>query len=341
MDSAPQHTLSARELARGMQHAIAVMFKAQNDVDAAPGGLTRRSVALSEALSRCTQATDHLLEALSPDGREPFEALRHANSAVAALQVCHRYSGNKTESFEYAFRTLAARSGILRRNYGRDLVRARSESEAALSAPQKAALDGLKAGGAECAKGLEKLRALIMHNPAIAFECEAMSRELARLNAASRNRYALLDALTTAELFLGRCEGTRRYAQWVYPSDAPALAGLDEPVRAFEGALVVATRAAYSDNDANVFAQPARFTEDIAVTDLADADIERLLQMLRSASTASQEKTLPPPSAESMASEIATDRQINTDDPDDDTSLDSGDDEEAASSAESAGGSPP
>jgi hypothetical protein len=341
MDSAPQLTLSARELVHGMQRAIAVMLKAQNETNTAPAEPTRRSVALSESLARCTQATDQLLEALAPGGRDPYEALRRCGSAVAALQVCQRYSGNKAESVDHAFLTLVARTGILRRNYGRDLVAARSEAEAALNPVQKTALDSLKNRGAECAKGLEKIRPQVGHNPAIAFECEAMSRELARVNAASRNRSALQDALTTAEIFLGRWEGTRRYAEWVYPGDVPALSGLDEAVQAFDGALTGTTRAAYTESDAQVFAQPAHFTEDIAVTDLADAEAQRLLQTLRSAPTPSRDRTLPPSTRESMAADKATDRQINADDPDDDTSLDSGDDEEAAASAERAGGSPP
>ncbi len=324
---ASQLTIGARDLVRGMQKAMAVIAKDRSESAAR---LTRKSAAFDEALARCAQAADRLMEALgSTEGKEPFEALRRTGVAVAALQVTYRYSGIKDEAVDHAFRTLTATYGVMRRNYGRDLAAARNEAEEALNAAQKSALDELKARGVECAKRLESARPQMGRNPAVAFECGAMQRELARVGETSRNRRALLDALTTAEIFLGRWEGVRRYTELVFPSDACELAAFDETMRAFESAVGAAASATYAANGPQTFARPARYTEDIAVRDVTDAEVDRLLGTLRAATAPEVERKLPVVTSESISAAAAADRQINADDPDDDTSLDGGDDEEA------------
>lgn len=339
-ESASQLTASARELVRGMQKAITVIAKARGESAARP---TRKIAPFDDALGRCAQAVDLLAETLSsPDGKEPFEALRRTGIAVAALQVCYRYGGMESEAIDHAFRTLTATYGVLRRNYGRDLVAARNEAEEALNAAQKSALDELKSRGAACAKRLESGRPIMGRNPAVAFECEAMQRELARIGETSRNRRALLDTLTTAEIFLGRWEGLRRYTETVFPSDARELSAFDETVRALASALDAVASATYAASGPQAFAQPARYTEDIAITGMADADVDRLLGTLRASSPSEAVKKLPEVTPESISTAAAADRQINADDPDDDTSLDGGEDEEAvAREQDRAGQQPP
>ncbi len=323
-------TITARDLTRGLQKGLAAVAQARTAPASGGTPVSPRGAAYDAALAECVRAVDRLAAALGENGKDPHQALREAGVAIAALQVCHRYRGTESESLDISFRKVTAIYGILRRNFGRDLVAAQSESEAALDAAQRAGMDDLKGRGIALRKQLDAARADDASNPAIAFEFEAMRRGVERVDASARNRRAMLDALSAGEIVVGRWQGLRRYVERVYPADARVVADSEASLRAFEKALAAAAEAAYSGNASDAFAQPAHYVEDIAIREISDDEAGQKLQAIRAAAGEGDGKNFPQVSPEAATAAAAKDRQINADDPDDDTALDNLDEEEEA-----------
>ncbi|MBV9127670.1 MAG: hypothetical protein JO117_06230 [Verrucomicrobia bacterium] len=331
--------LVAVALARSMQKALVTIGKsvattARGAGEGAAAANTppraRKTAAFHIALGRCAEATDRLVEMLQPRSadREAFAALRRAGVAVAALQVTYRYSGIDDDDLDEAFRKLVATYNILRRNYGRDLVMARNEAESALNPAQRTAFDALKNRGADLARKLATFTLQIKGNPALNFECVALSRELARIETTRRDRAGLLDTLTTGEIALGRWHGSKLYVERVFPDEAKKLDAVDGAFQAFEAALAAASGTAYPEDATQVFAQPAEYSEDIGVAGVTDEELPRLLDTLRERSRAFSDLSQEAAAANAEAqTALAADGQVNTDDPDDDTSLDASDEE--------------
>lgn len=319
---------SAAELTATMRKALAALAKARIAKAETPTLRTHKARAVRAALADAATQVDALAAALAAKDASIFQAMRRTGSSLAALQVAFRYKGFEDNDTDDNFRKLTAAYSVFRRNYGRDLVTAKTEAQSALTAAQKMAMDSFKKRGAELTKRLAALQPAIKENPAAAFEIEVILRGLARLDQAPRNRRGLLDTLAAAELLAGRWEGTKAYLAAVYPGDAAKLAPADPALAAYTAALQDAVDAAFTgENIASLFAKPAAYAEDIAVEGLDDAEIPALLKTLREPPAADPEP------ASVNAADRAADREINADDPDDDSSLDTGSEEESAADA--------
>lgn len=313
-----------------MRKALAALAKAGVAKADTPTLRTRKARAFRTALADAATQVDALAAALAATkDASLFQAMRRTGSSLAALQVAFRYKGFADNDTDDNFRKLTAAYNVFRRNYGRDLVIAKTEAQSALTTAQKAALDIFRRHGADLAKRLAGVQPAVKENPAAAFEIEVILRGLATQEKAPRNRRDLLETLAAAELLVGRWDGTKAYLGTVYPTDAGKLAPADPASGAYADALKGAVDAAFAgENAAALFAKPAAYTEDIAVEGLNDPEVPALLKTLSEPPPAAD-----PEPASADAADRAADREVNADDPDDDSSLDAGSEEDSAAEA--------
>lgn len=312
-----QQQASATELVGTMRRAIGLITRAQGTKAAEAPFRTAKARAFARAVAAAAAQVDALDAALrSPDART-FDAMARTGSALAALQVTFRYNGIEDDDVEEGFEKLAAAYNVFRRNFGRDLVAARSESESALAPAQRAARDDLQKHGADLTKVLATLQPALKDNPAAAFEIAAILKGLTRVDRVPRDRRAFLNHLAAAELFLGRRAGLGFYLGDVFPADAKKLeAAAPAEFQAYGEAFRRAQAAALADvKPGELFARPAPYFEDLGVSGVTDAELPPLLGALGKAAAANEAKP-------DLAAARAADAQINADDPDDDSSLD-------------------
>lgn len=323
--------VTAAELTGTMRKSLAVIAKVMQTRMTEPALRTRKARAFQAALTEAAAGVDVLADAVGGKEKDAsvFTAMRRAGASLAALQVSFRYNGIEDDDVEEGFGKLTAAYGVFRRNYGRDLIMAKTEAESALSPAQKSALENVKTRANEWSKRLAGLQPTLKDNPAAAFEIEALLRGLNRLEKARRDRRGLLNALATAELLGGRWGGLKIYLATVYPADAGKLAPGDTAAAAFGTANQHLGDAVFgAENPGALFAQPAVYAEDLNVEGVNDREVPALLKSLGTPAPV----TTPEPATEKTtdATDRAADREINADDPDDDTSLEAGAEEDAA-----------
>lgn len=330
-----QQQASAGELVGTMRRAAGMVARSQSANAAENAFRTAKARAFALTLGTAVERLDELNEALKTPDAKTFEAMARTGSALAALQVTFRYNGIEDDEIEEGFEKLAAAYGVFRRNFGRDLVAARTEAESALSPAQKTAREDFQKRGAALAKALTALQPAFKETPAAAFEVGAMLKTLARLDRVPRDRRAVLDQLSSAELLLGRRLGLGVYLGENFPDQAKRLAEVQSEFAAYQEAFQRTLNAAFAEEKpAGVFARPAAYFEDLSVPDVTDADVPALLAGAKKVAETAEKGAKPP----DPAALRAADAQINADDPDDDTSLDPADDEETLASPTGANG---